>query len=272
MAAPKRLTSAQNPLVLRVRKAVQRGSLTDDGLAIAESVHLLEEALRSGCAVPFVLASDAALSTVSRMVAGLHDTSVFGLSPELFRQVASTESSQGVVALVKPPAWTLDQALHGRHPLTVVLDGVQDPGNAGTIVRAAEAFGASGVLFLKGSVNPYNPKCLRAAAGSAFRLPMISGLEPELALAALAQKKATLYAAMPRTGILLPDAEFNIAAAILVGAEGRGVRDELARKALDLRIPTSGVESLNVAVATAVILYEASRQRTTKNLSTEPRP
>ncbi len=261
MAAVKRLSSPQNPLVVRVRKAIVRGSLTDDGLAIAEGIHLLEEALRSDCHVPFVLTSESALATVSHLVGGLHSTEILALTPELFAHIATTETSQGVIALVKPPAWNMEHVLRGRKPLVVVLDGVQDPGNAGTILRTAEAFGATGAIFLKGCVSPYNPKCLRAGAGSAFRLPLLTGTESDLAMAALKQKKVTLYAAMPRNGVDLPDADLKGAAAILVGAEGRGVREDLAARSHSLRIPTVGVESLNVAVATAVILYEASRQR-----------
>ena len=100
-----------------------------------------------------------------------------------------------------------------------------------------------------------------AGAGSAFRLALLTGIESELALTALAQKRVALYAAMPRAGVALHSADLKGASAILVGAEGRGVREDLAAKAHPLRIPTVGVESLNVAVATAIILYEASRQR-----------
>jgi TrmH family RNA methyltransferase len=261
MPAVKRLTSPQNPLIVRVRKAVSRGALTDDGLAVAEGIHLLEEALRSDCHVPFVLTSESALATVTPLVGGVHSTEVLSLTPELFQHIAATETSQGVIALVKPPTWSMEQLLRGKKPLVVVLDGVQDPGNAGAILRAAEAFGATGAIFLKGSVSPYNPKCLRAGAGSAFRLPLLTGIETDFAIAVLGQKKVTLYAAMPRAGLDLHAADFRGAAAILVGAEGRGVREDLAAKGHALRIPTVGVESLNVAVATAVILYEASRQR-----------
>ncbi len=263
MAAAKRLTSPQNPLIVRVRKAISRGTLMEDGLAVAEGVHLLEEALRSECAVPFVLASEAVLATVQRLVERLHNVEVLGLPADLFKLIAATETSQGVVSLVRPPASTMEQVLRGRKPLVVVLDGVQDPGNAGAILRAAEAFGASGAVFLKGSVSPYNPKALRAGAGSAFRLPLLTGTESQMLLAALSQKKVTLYAAMPREGVELHEASLANASAILVGAEGRGVQKDLAGKAHSLRIPTVGVESLNVAVATAVILYEASRQRAT---------
>ena len=99
-----------------------------------------------------------------------------------------------MIALVQPPAWTLSSC-SADAALVVVLDGVQDPGNAGAIVRAAEAFGATGVLFLKGTVSPFNPKTLRASAGSLFRVPFVHGLDAALARAALQQSGVTLYAA-----------------------------------------------------------------------------
>ena len=102
-----------------------------------------------------------------------------------------------MIALVRPPAWTLDQLFRG-HSLTVILDGLQDPGNAGAILRAAEAFGATGVVFLKGTVSPYNPKCLRASAGSIFRVPLVAALDQQLLLAAAEQRKLELFALMPK--------------------------------------------------------------------------
>src|SRR5207247_1254225 len=100
----------------------------------------------------------------------------------VIRKLADTESSQGVMTLAAPPAWKLEQIFCGQS-LIAVLDGLQDPGNAGAIVRAAEAFGATGVLFTKGTVSPFNPKTLRASAGSLFRVPFVYGLEAEPALA-----------------------------------------------------------------------------------------
>ena len=99
----------------------------------------------------------------------------------LFHSISTTESPQGVIALVRPPAWKEDD-LFQKTPLIVVLDSVQDPGNAGTLIRAAEAFGATGAMLLKGTANAWNPKTLRASAGSLFRLPMIDSLTPAEAL------------------------------------------------------------------------------------------
>jgi TrmH family RNA methyltransferase len=257
---PETLLSAQNPLFKEVRRAATRGSLTSDGFAVAEGFHLLEEALRSQCEIRVVIAADTVRSTVETHVGGLKQTRVVAVSEAAFAALASTETPQGVLALVRPPAWTLAQLVRGR-PLVVALDGVQDPGNAGAIVRAAEAFGATGVAFLKGSVNPYNPKCLRASAGSAFRLPVVAALEESLLLAALEQKRARLYAALPRAETLISEADLTGNCALVIGSEGRGVSTRLQRESTGLRIPTSGVESLNAAMAAGILLYEARRQR-----------
>jgi len=142
---------------------------------------------------------------------------------------------------------------------------LQDPGNAGTIARAAEAFGATGIMFLKGTVSPFNPKALRAAAGSLFRVPFAYGLDSALARAALQQNKLDVYAGVPSNSSQpskpLGEVDFTRRCAIVVGNEARGVSPQLRSAAIDISIPTSGVESLNAAVAAAILLYEARRQR-----------
>ncbi len=254
------LLSDANPLLKDLRRAAAQGRLTSQGLAVAEGFHLLEEALRSRCEIPAVIAAESAQAVVSKHLRGLKSTRVAAVTDKTFASLATTDSPQGVIALVKPPAWTLEHILRGK-ALLVILDGVQDPGNAGAIVRAAEAFGATGATFLKGSVNPYNPKCLRASAGSIFRLPILAGLEIDLLSAALKQKEVTLFAALPRASRAVSDANFAGPCALVIGSEGHGVSPALAKSACAIRIPTCGVESLNAAVAAGVLLYEAQRQR-----------
>jgi TrmH family RNA methyltransferase len=254
------LTSPRNPLLKEVRKAILRGSTTDQGFAVAESFHLLEEALRSDCEISAVFAAESVRSAVESHVRGLKTIKVTVLPDDLFQTISATESSQGVMALVRPPHWTIEQLFRGRS-LTVVLDGVQDPGNAGAILRAAEAFGATGVFFLKGTVNPYNAKCLRASAGSAFRVPLVPAMDPHLLLAAIEQRKLDLFALMPKGARELGESNFTRKCAIIVGSEGRGVSERLRAKAVDIRIPTAGVESLNAALAAGIVLYVARKQR-----------
>lgn len=248
------VTSARNPLLKEVRKAVHSGSLTESGLCVAEGFHLLDEALASGCRIEQVLAAEAAAEKVPPAAR----VRLVILDERLFATLASTENSQGVIALVQPPSSTLDHIFRPE-ALAVILDGVQDPGNAGAILRAAEAFGASGVICLKGTVNPYNPKALRASGGSVFRLPLIAGADAAQIQTAAQERNIRLYAAMPKTGRDIADCDLSEPFAVIIGSEARGVSPQLAADAI--RIPTSMVESLNAAVSAAIILYEARRQR-----------
>jgi TrmH family RNA methyltransferase len=260
MAKPTLISSPANPLLKDVRRAIARGSLTSDGLLVTETFHLLEEALRSDLEVPLVIAAASVRSAVEGHVRGLRGVRVAVVGDALFRELSTVETAPGVIALVRPPEWKLENVFAGV-PLVVALDAVQDPGNAGAIVRAAEAFGSSGVLFLKGSVSPYNAKTVRASAGSLFRLPFVWGLDAELAKAAFRQRRLRLYATVPRDGQPLPRADLRPSTALVIGSEGHGVSDSFREDAQPLSIPTRSVESLNAALAAAVVLYEASRQR-----------
>jgi TrmH family RNA methyltransferase len=179
------------------------------------------------------------------------------------------DASQGVVALVDPPEWRMEQALLTPQ-LVLVLDGVQDPGNLGTILRSAEAFAATAVVLLKGTASPFNPKAVRASAGSIFRVPFVHGLDAPQALAALQDAGMPLYAAVPNSGSSMLEADLSRPCAIVIGSEGHGVSDTMRRASHDLFIPTAGVESLNAAVSAAVLLYEAWRQRSAISANQKP--
>jgi TrmH family RNA methyltransferase len=260
MRRAQRLTSPANSMVKEVRKAVARGGLTPDGYCVAETYHLLEEALRSGCNIRLVLASDSARSRAEECLRDRPDVRLAILPDSLSDRLSGTDSSQGVLTLVRPPAWTLDDVL-GDQPLVVVLDGMQDPGNAGAIVRAAEAFGATGTVFLKGCVSPYNPKAVRASAGSILRIPVLCNVEAQAMREAATRRKIVLYAASPDAGTPVSEVDFRLDCLIVVGAEGRGWRRDLWAEARQVRVPTRTVESLNAAMAAGILLYEARRQR-----------
>ena len=271
MLTPETITSTANPLLKEVRRAVARGSLTEGGCCVAETFHLLEEALRSGCEVKTVLAAESARAAVVAQGRRLAGVKVAVLPDALFAGIAATETSQGVIALVQPRPWKLEQLLPGGNgqALVVVLDGLQDPGNAGAIVRAAEAFGATGVLFLKGTVSPHNPKTLRASAGSLFRVPYLHGLDSAAARDALEGSRIALFAAMPaavhataaKSVGSLGATDLTGRCALIVGNEAHGVSAVWRAAAAPISIPTVGVESLNAAIAAGILLYEARRQR-----------
>jgi TrmH family RNA methyltransferase len=245
------ITSSGNPVLKKIRKALNKGTLTDDGFAIAEGPHLLDEAIRSGCHVERVLISEG----TSHSVAGAEV-----LSGQVFREISDTEHSQGLLALVRVPVWKLTDTLVSQPALVVVLDRVQDPGNAGTIIRSAEAFGATGVVLLKGSVNPWNAKCLRASAGSLFRIPVAYGVSDLSALDGMAW-----YAASGQASCTISLVDWNRPSVLFVGNEGAGVEPRILTLCQPVRIETVGVESLNAAVAASVILYEANQQRAHRN-------
>ena len=258
MAATVTPLGARNPLCTTIRKAIQKGVRTDDGLVVAEGFHLLEEARRSRLPIDTVIATPAALQPAALQIEALLDTCppetrLFSVDPATFATFSTTESPQGILALVRLPEWTLVDLL-SRPALIVLLDGLQDPGNAGAIVRSAEAFGATGVIFLKGSASPYHPKTLRAAAGSLFRLPFLAAAElPAFDFPVYATAKS---AAQPIDAV-----DWRQPCGVVIGSEGRGVRPEILAACHPVTIPTETVESLNAAVAAGILLYEARRQR-----------
>jgi TrmH family RNA methyltransferase len=262
MPKPEIITSAANPLLKDVRRAIARGGLTQRGWCVAETFHLLEEALHSDCEVKMVLAAESVLPAAEEHLRGLPAVKLAVLPDALFQGISGTETSQGAIALVNPPAWRLEQLFRGN-ALLVILDGLQDPGNAGAILRAAEAFGATGALFLKGTVSPYNPKTLRASAGSLFRVPYLHGVDAELVRAALRQNQVQLFAGVSASsdGKSLAAVDLTGKCGLIIGNEARGVTAELRNLALNVFIPTVGVESLNAAMAAGIMLYEAGRQR-----------
>jgi len=143
----------------------------------------------------------------------------------------------------------------------VILDGIQDPGNAGTIVRSAEAFGAAGLIFMEGSVHVANGKFLRAAAGSLFRMPYLEYQKRPGLMAQLRASERPLYALTPSATKPVDQADLRGSVALVVGSEAQGVSPELIACATGLRIPTRQVESLNAGVACSIALFEAARQR-----------
>lgn len=264
MLTPETITSPANPLLKEIRRAVTRGGLTAEGWCIAETFHLLEEALRSRCEVKIVLAAAGKRAAVEALMPRLPGVRIVLLPDAMFAEIAATEHSQGVMALVQPREWPLQHLFHGKS-LIVVLDGIQDPGNAGTIVRSAEAFGATGVVFVKGTVSPHNPKTLRGSAGSLFRVPFVHAVESADARAALQQHHIELFAAMPAGSVPPPRPLAAIRltgpCGLVIGSEARGISAEWRDAAAPVSIPTVGVESLNAAMAAGILLYEARRQR-----------
>jgi TrmH family RNA methyltransferase len=171
--------SRQNARVKELRASLTSGGRSDAGLVGIEGEHLLAEAVRSGIEIPTVFFRSGDEALLSRIALN-PKTDVIELPAEIFASAITTESPQGIAALVAPRISSLQDMLHGESPLIVIAAGLQDPGNLGTLVRSAEAFGAAGVIALPGTVSVWNAKALRASSGSAFRLPVVAAVNDEV--------------------------------------------------------------------------------------------
>ena len=259
----RRVASLQNPLVKELRRSFARGETTADGCCAVESVRLVEEAIRSGLRFRAVFFRQSSLALADRLLPQIADQVETVLLPnEVFDCAVATETPQGVAALAKASSFTLDDVLRRHHPLVVVLNGIQDPGNLGTMLRSAEAFGASGVLLGESTVRPFNAKAVRASAGSVFRLPVIA-VKLEEAIPRLRDAGLRLVATSSHSGTPADRANLASPLAFFIGNEGSGLPRELTSQMDEtVVVPHSGqVESLNAAVAASVLLYEAARQR-----------
>jgi TrmH family RNA methyltransferase len=278
------ITSRDNQWLRRFR-ACLGGDEVRDGIVGVEGVRLVEAALGSGLPVQALLVSASGERHLAR-IAGLiaPEMPILRTTDRLFAGVADTQTPQGVAALVRPTVATLEDVLRGV-ALVIVLVGVQDPGNVGTILRAAEAFGATGAATCSsggvGTANPLGAKALRASAGSALRLAILHGMSSAILLAQLRVLGVKLYAAVRdsdahlsrQSGGVSPlvrpwEADWKSPVALLIGNEGAGLSEEIVRSC-DVRVSipqresgkTRSVESLNAATAGSVLLYEAMRQR-----------
>ena len=193
-------------------------------------------------------------------------TPLYGLAEDLFGELTQTENGRAFLACVSMPERSLADLGEKRDPArrasVLVLDRVQDPGNLGTLIRTADAAGFAGVILLKGTADPFAPKVVRAAAGSLLRLPLVTVAGPQELLAAARSLKLTTVATGLANAVPYTEAELGQGIALIVGNEGRGVAEELLREAdLTVTIPmTGGIDSLNVSIAAAVLMFESLRQ------------
>jgi RNA methyltransferase, TrmH family len=260
---PDVISSRANARVKQLRAAFQGHARLSGGMVAIEGDHLLEEALRSGMVLKTVFVSER--REVPKIVP--RGVEVVRLTEEVFGSVVETQSPQGVAALLVPPVWVLDDAMGSGEGAALILIavGLQDPGNLGTLVRSAEAFGATGVLTTPGTVSAWNQKALRASVGSVFRVPVVGVTASDIEQ--LKQRGLRLIAAVSSDGADVTAAQemdFTAACAVMIGNEGNGLAAEWMEMC-DARvtIPCPGsVESLNAAVAGSLLLYESSRQRT----------
>lgn len=256
------VTGRHNPRLKGLRLAFRRAELTAQGECAIEGVKLLEEALRSGQHLESVFFSESARPLAQKLLPQIGArTETLVLPNALFNSIVPSDAPQGVAALLKLPAYSAAQLLdRSSDGPFVVAAGLQDPGNLGTILRSAEAFGAAGIFLTEGTVSPYNTKVLRGSAGSIFRLPWLRISSAEL-ITLLRASGVRLLATSSHQGTPLPQISWTLPLAIFIGNEGAGLSREIAREMDEtLAIPQAApVESLNAGVAASIVLYEAAR-------------
>jgi RNA methyltransferase, TrmH family len=256
--------SKQNSRLKELRRVLTHPTRDGSGPVGIEGPNLLTEAVRAGLHISCVYATQGTEHVLEPLSLPV-ETEILLMPAEILRSALATETPQPIAALVDPPDWTWAHMLgaHGKTaPLIVVLAALQDPGNLGTILRSAEAFGASGVISLPGTVSVWNPKAVRASAGSVFRMPHLT-LASIDAFRHLRDTEVKILATTAQEAQSADRADLTEPVAILIGNEGSGLPPELAAEASGaITIPCPGpVESLNAAVAASVLLYEASQQR-----------
>ncbi|MFZ0418290.1 MAG: RNA methyltransferase [Candidatus Sulfotelmatobacter sp.] len=267
----RRIEGRHNPLVKQLRQAFSRSELTEAGDCAIEGLRILEEAIRSGLRFSAVFFRESAQDRAGRLLPQIGaQVETLLLPDKLFDSLVPSESPQGVAALVRLKQFSLEDILERLQvgPV-VVLAGLQDPGNLGTILRSSEAFGSAGVILGEGTVSPFNSKVVRASAGSVFRLPIIhnQGTSAAAKLEEVSEKllaqDVRLIATSSHKGTPLDQADLKNPSAIFFGNEGSGLpRDLMAKMNESIAIPhTPQVESLNAGVAASIVLYEAARQR-----------
>lgn len=267
----RRIEGKHNALVKELRHAFARAELTANGECAVEGFRIVEEAIRSGLRLRAVFVSESGQDRAARLLPqiGSHSDTLL-LPDKLFASVVPSDTPQGVAALIQIKKFKVNEVLQNSGPL-LVLAGIQDPGNLGTILRSAEAFGAGGILLAEGTVSAYNNKTVRASAGSVFRLTMAK-IQTADAIAQLRENGFRLLATSSHKGTALAQSDLSRKIAVFIGNEGSGLDKKLLAHMDELiTIPHSPrVESLNAGIAASIILYEAARQQRTTAMHERP--
>jgi TrmH family RNA methyltransferase len=269
-----RLTSKDNPLLKQFRSVLSQAHRAPAGLVVAEGLRTLEELTVSGQEIEAVLVSETfgKAAREAALTARLESRGVrlYRAPERLMAGISDVRAPQGAIALVRMPKLTLADIGATRDPLLLCACGVQDPGNMGTLVRAAAAAAASLVCTTRGTVSARNPKAIRASAGTYFRVPVVEQVDPADFLAYCGRNRIQIYGTSASAGIPYFKVDFRGPVAVLLGNEANGLPLEDCGNLASINIPMAkGVESLNVGAAGAVLFFEAYRQRSRRIGGTE---
>lgn len=255
------ITSLTNQRVKHLAALVQKSKLRkEEKVFIVEGVKMFMEAPREW--IKEVYVSESFLHKYNHEE-DLEKVGYEVLSDEVFSKVSDTKTPQGILSVLKQPEYTMEDILKKEKPLIVILEDIQDPGNLGTILRAGEGAGIDGLIMTNNTADIFNPKVIRATMGSIYRVPFVYTSNILETISSLKDKKINCYAAHLRDSVCYDEPDYKEGTAFLIGNEGNGLKKETADLATSyIKIPMEGqVESLNAAIATTILMYEAAKQR-----------
>jgi RNA methyltransferase, TrmH family len=260
------ITSNQNSHVKEVKSLKQKKNRDELKLYFIEGERFLEEAVKERANIEKIMVSESYFKNPSQrnLLKEIESLryEIFLVTDKLFNEISDTENPQGILAIVRMMEYDLER-IYNNNSFIIILDSIQDPGNLGTIIRTADAAGASGIIYSKGCVDLYNPKVLRGTMGSVFHLPIIYSDNLSETINILKEKNIKIYAAHLSAKVNYFDVDMQNQAAIIIGNEANGISDEIAKLSdTFIKIPMPGKsESLNASVAASLLMYEVVRQR-----------
>ena len=260
---PTVISSSANPQIKAFRRMMRKGELDRQRRIPLEGIRLIRDAVDSGLAIETLYVAESRVQdkAIQGLIALRENSDWVLVKDPVFTRMIETESPQGVAALVRLPGFSWEE-ISAVSPLVLVAWEVQDPGNLGTLIRSAGAFGAGAVLLVKSTVSPYNQKVVRASAGSIFRVPCFQWGDPGSLMKELRQRGFRLITTSSHYGTDFQKVDYSGSSALFIGNEGKGLPHHLVQSAdFQVRIPQANIESLNAAVAASIILAESWRQR-----------
>lgn len=264
------ITSLSNSRVKRVAALCNRAKARrDEDAFVAEGIKLFIEAPKNWLREVYV--SESFMAKLKKggkddIMSALSQVKYEVVSDEVFAKISDTRTPQGILSVLKQPHYSLEDAvakIGGSNPLFVILEDIQDPGNLGTILRVCEGAGADGIIMTDNTADIFNPKVIRSTMGSVYRVPFFIVDDLGGAIGMLKDAGISVYAAAPEKSVDYDEADYSKPSAFLIGNEGNGLKDETVKLAdQSISIPMAGqVESLNAAIAAAILVYEAARVR-----------
>lgn len=260
------ITSSKNGIIKEVKGLYKRKDRWKEGLFIIEGIKIIEEAFLNNVELKYIIISDKIKTTVEgsnfyEMIK--YNKNLVYTTENIFKDISDTENSQGIIGIAKFYSTSLDELLSIDNPSIVFLDGLQDPGNLGTIIRTCDAFNLDGIILGEGSVDPYNAKVVRATMGSIFRVPLVISNNSIETLYELKYNNIKVLSTSLESSVPVFNMDFREGFALVIGNESKGVSKDIINISDALiKIPMPGLaESLNAGVAASIIMYEAMKGR-----------